>query len=237
MSSDAQAGTPAPSSSDRVAGTDGAKAGDGSGNDAQKWEEALKWKQKAEDYNKITKELEETRQALMQTQQMFSTANRATDPMTELRSTLQAQAEYDPASKAALVAMRQNEHLAAELWLSNELLKVPDAKKSRVADLIRNSGYQMGAEGALSMVTDPETKTLAEKLAEAEKTIERLKNAKPNGSSPASAVPATSSASEDGGSPKELKRSEYIARLKAGGDDARALMKAVGSNQTKLVDD
>ena len=235
--SDAQAGTPAvaPDGSGN-AGTPVAPSGDGSGLNAQQQKEYLTLKQKAEDYNRLQREAEELRARVAMAEQMASMGPRATDPMTELRSTLQAQAEYDPASKAALMAMAQNERLAAELWLSNALHGVPEGKKAQVAGLIRNSGYQMSVENALSLVTDPETMTLNERLAEAQKEIERLKAAKPNGVSPASTVPASADAGESGVR-SEIKRSEYIATLKAGGDKARALMQAVGSNRTKLVDD
>lgn len=237
--SDAQAGTPAvPAESSPKAENQQANAQDGSGLNAQQQKEWLTLKQKAEDYNKLQREAEELRARLAATEQMFNTANRATDPMIELRSTLAAQAEYDPASKAALIAMAQNERMAAELWLSDQLLAVPAAKRDRVAALIRNAGYQMSAEHALSLVTDPEAKSLADKLAEAERELERLRTARPNGSSPSTTTPATSSASDSvGASPREIKRSEYIERLKAGGPEARALMESVGSNKTKLVDD
>lgn len=234
-----QAGTPTqPVDGSGNAGTQQANGSDGSGLNAQQQKEYLTLKQKAEDFNKLAKENEELRARAAAAEQAASMGHRATDPMTELRSTLQAQAEYDPASKAALVIMRQNELLAAEQWLNGEVASVPANKQAQVAQLIRNSGYQMSAVQALNLVTDPDTMTLQERLAESQKEIERLKNAKPNGSSPASVVPATSNAGEDGGAhPKEIKRSEYIATLQAGGDRARALMKAVGSNHTKLVDD
>ena len=235
--SDAQAGTPAVAPDDRTAGTPAATGGDGSGLNAQQQKEYLTLKQKAEDYNKLAKDKAELEARLAAAEQMASMGPRATDPMTELKSTLRAQAEYDPASKAALVSMAQNEQLAAELWLANEIVGVPEGKKPQVMQLIRNSGYQMSAQYALSLVTDPDTLTLNERLAEAQKEIERLKGAKANGVSPATTVPATSSAGDDGNSPKEVKRSEYIAILNAGGDKARALMQSVGTNKTRLVDD
>lgn len=238
MSSDAQAGTP-PAAQDgtQQGGTPAAGAKDGS-EDAQKWKEALKWKEKAEGYNELAKELEATKQQLGQVYATLNAGNnRATDPVAELRSTLSAQAEYDPASKAALLALRQNEYLAAENWLARELLKVPQGKQAQVEAIIRNAGYQMSAEQALTLVTDPETKTLQERLAEAEQTIERMKGAKPNGSSPAATVPATASASDDGSIRPEMKRSEYLAAIRKGGAGAMELMEAVGSNRTRLVDD
>jgi hypothetical protein len=36
---------------------------------------------------------------------------------------------------------------------------------------------------------------------------------------------------------KEMKRSDYLARIRAGGQAAKDLMRAVGENRTKLVDD
>jgi hypothetical protein len=124
----------------------------------------------------------------------------------------------------------------AEAWLAGQLISVPDAKRDRVAALVRNSGYQMGVHDALSMVTDPDTKTLAEQLEHAQREIARLSNVQKNGSSPAAAVPSSANANDDSGL-KEMKRSDYLARIRAGGPAARDLMKAVGENRTKLVDD
>ncbi len=235
--SDAQAGTPAVAPDDSKAGTQGQTSGDGSGLNAQQQKEYLTLKQKAEDYNKLAREKEELAARLAAAEQVVSMGPRATDPRAERRALLQAQSEYDPAAAVALEALNNTEVLGAELWLSNELHGVPDSKKAQVAQLIRNSRYQMSASQALNLVTDPETLTLTERLSEAQKEIDRLKNAKPNGVSPANAVPATASAGDDGGFQPEIKRSEYIARLKAGGDAAKELMKAVGNNKTKLVDD
>jgi hypothetical protein len=205
---------------------------------AQQQKEYMTLKQKAEEFNKLAEEKRALEAQLYAERAAYSRgAGQATDPQAEMLAQLREQAAYDPVARATLMNMQMTAQAQAEAWLSGQLVSVPEAKRERVAALVRNSNYQMGAVEALSMVTDPETKTLAERLAESEREIARLKNAKPNGSSPASAVPATASADESGGVQEKVKRSEYISILKAGGDRARALMQSVGSNRTKLVDD
>ena len=69
-----------------------------------------------------------------------------------------------------------------------------------------------------------------------EQENERLKSSRPNGVSPAAATPA--SANRDDGQVQEtIKRSDYLAALKRGDDNARALMQAVGTNTTRLIND
>ena len=238
MSADAQAGTPAPNQDGTPTGGTPASGGDGSGGDEQKWQEALKWKQKAEEFNKLAEEKKLIEARTQQLEQLVYSrgAGQATDPTAELVNRLREQAQYDDVAKATLMNMEMTARSQAEAWLAGQLISVPDAKRDRVAALIRNSGYQMGVSDALSMVTDPETKTLAEQLEHAQREIARLSNAQKNGSSPAAAVPSSASADDDSGV-KEMKRSDYIARIRAGGTTARDLMKAVGENRTKLVDD
>jgi hypothetical protein len=204
---------------------------------AQQKKEFLTLKLKAEEYNKVearAKELE----AMLYAERAANSrgAGQATDPQAERLAALREASTYDPASWAALQSLEASARTEAEVWLTGQLMSVPDIKRDRVAGLVRQSGYRLGVSDALAMVTDPETKTLSEKLAEADKEIARLRGAKANGTSPANAVPATSSADEGGGAQEEVKRSEYIATLNAGGPKARALMKAVGENKTKLVD-
>ena len=232
-----QAGTPAtPNPENSDAGQGGAP--DGSGLNAQQQKEYMTLKQKAEEFNKLAEEKKALEAQLYAERAAYSRgAGQATDPQAEMLAQLREQAAYDPVAKATLFNMQMTAQAQAEAWLSGQLVSVPEAKRERVAALVRNAGYRMDISDALSMVTDPETKTYAERLEEANREIARLKNAKPNGSSPASAVPATASADEGGGVQEQVKRSEYIATLKAGGDKARALMQAVGSNRTKLVDD
>jgi len=204
---------------------------------AQMKKEYMTLKQKAEEFNKLAEEKKALEAQLYAERAANSRgAGQATDPQAAMLAQLREQAAYDPVAAATLMNMQDNAVTRAEAWLSQQLFNVPDAKRPRVAAVIRNSNYQLGVSDALAMVTDPETKTYAEQLEAANQEIARLKGAKANGSSPANAVPATASADEGGGVLSEIKRSEYISTLKAGGPKARALMQAVGSNQTKLVD-
>ena len=236
--SDAQAGTPTPPQDGTPTGGTPATGGDGSGDNEQKWQEALKWKQKAEDFNRLEAEKKSLEARAQQLEQLVYSrgAGQATDPTAELVNQLREQAQYDPVAKGTLMNMEMTAKAQAEAWLAGQLVSVPDAKRERVAAIIRNAGYQIGASQALEMVTDPDTKTLAERLQEAESEIARLKNAKPNGSSPASAVPSTASADETG-TQTEMKRSEYVATLKRGGQAALDLMKAAGENRVRIVRD
>jgi hypothetical protein len=236
MGSEAQAGTPDPTQGvSENAANPAEQAPEGSERDAQKWKEALVWKQKAEEYNKVAEELAAERARAQELERIaYGGGRQATDPRAELVLKLKEQAQFDPASEAALYAMREVETTKAELWLANGLLSIPEAKREQVAYLVRNAGYQMSPQQALSVVTDPEAKTLAEKLKELTLENERLKGARPNGVSPAAATPASASA-DDGRARETIKMSEYVAILQRGGDEARALKQAVGSNKTKLV--
>ena len=236
--SDAQAGTPTPPQDGTPTGGTPATGGDGSGDNEQKWQEALKWKQKAEDFNRLEAEKKAIEARAQQLEQLVYSrgAGQATDPTAELVAQLREQAAYDPVAKATLMNMEMTARSQAEAWLAGQLISVPDAKRDRVAALVRNSGYQMGVSDALSMVTDPDTKTLSEQLEHAQREIARLSNVQKNGSSPAAAVPSSANANDDSGL-KEMKRSDYLARIRAGGQAAKDLMRAVGENRTKLVDD
>jgi len=238
--SDAQAGTPATGTESSAKAENQANPGqDGSGSQEQKWQEALKWKQKAEEFNKLEEKAKSMEQRLAEYEQALAArgAGQATDPTAEMIAKLREQAPYDPASQAALLNLEMTAKAQAEAWLAGQLVSVPDKKRDKVAALVRNSMYQMSVQDALSLVTDPESMTLQERLAEAEKELERLRGSKPHGSSPAATVPATGSADDDGGFLKEIKKSEYVAKLREGGPAARALMEAVGSNKTKLIPD
>lgn len=233
--SDAQAGTPPtpPDDSQKVGTPEAVK--DVSGQDAQKWEEALKWKQKAEDYNKVAREKEalEARYQELERLAYGRGAGQATDPTVELVTRLKEQAQYDDVAKATLLNMEMTAKAQAEAWLSGELASVPQNKRANVAALIRNVGYQMSVEQALSIVTDPESEASKARLAQLEAENERLRTARPNGSSPAMTTPSA----DDGRHLQTIKRSEYLAILQQGGDRAKELMQAVGNNKTRLVAD
>ena len=115
-----------------------------------------------------------------------------------------------------------------------QLMYVPQNKRDKVANIVRTAGYQMGINDALNLVTDPETKTLAQQLAELKNENERLRSAKSNGISPSAAVPSSSNA-DDGRTKQTIPFTEYAAILKQGGPRASELMQAVGNGTTKLV--
>ena len=235
--SDAQAGTPPVTNPENREAGQGS-TGDGSGLNAQQQKEFMVLKQKAEEFNRLAEEKRTLEARLAEVERLAYSrgAGQATDPTAEMVAALREQSAYDPVAKATLMNMEMTARAQAEAWLAGQLSSVPESKRERVAGLVRNSGYQMGVSDALGMVTDPDAKSLAERLEEAEKEIARFKSARPNGTSPAAAMPATASA-DDSGSPTEMKRSEYVAALKAGGQRAHDLMKAAGENRLKLVND
>jgi len=238
--SDAQAGTPPANAESSQQAENQQQAGqDDSGLNAQQKKEWMALKQKAEEFNKLAEETKSMKQRLAEYEQAFAArgAGQATDPTAEMIAKLREQAPYDPASQAALLNLEMTAKAQAEAWLAGQLVSVPEKKRDKVAALVRNSMYQMSVQDALSLVTDPDAMTYQERLAEAERELERLRGSKPHGSSPAATTPATSSADDGGGIAKEIKRSEYIATLNRGGPEARALMASVGSNKTRLVDD
>lgn len=232
--SEAQSGTPDNTPVDTNNGGTVGATQDGSGNDAQKWQEALKWKQKAEEFNRLERELQERNAQIEQLSRLaYGGGQAATDPTAELMAKLQEQATFDPVAQATLLNMQETAMVKAEAWLTGQLAYIPASKRDKVASIVRNAGYQIGVSDALNMVTDPDTKTLAQQLAELKAENERLRVAKTNGVSPSSVAPA--SASADDSKRETIPFSEYAAVLKQGGQRAQELMQAVGSGRTKLV--
>lgn len=239
--SDAQAGTTAATNPENSEKAGQAGAADVSGLNAQQQKEYMTLKQKAEDYNKVVREKEELAARLAQTERFVAGQGngQATDPYAGDIAALREQAAYDPAARATLLSLEMSARASQDILLTETLdadPRVTPAKRPKVSALIRNSNYQMSVDNALSLVTDPETKSYQEQLAEAQKEIERLKSAKPHGSSPASTPPASASA-DDEGAKSEMKWSEYHAVLDKGGQRALDLMQQVGANKVKLIRD
>ena len=235
--SDAQAGTTPTTPDGSTAGTPGTSGNDSELN-AQQKSEWMALKQKAEQFNRMEQDLAASQARAQELERIAygGGARQATDPRAALVAQAQEQSSYDPVAQLSVQNARENMEIKAELWLANEIQNVPAAKRDQVRALVRNAGYQMSTDYALNLVTDHESKSMAEQLAAAQTEINRLKGARPNGVSPASALPATVSA-DDGRIRETIKKSDYIAALKQGGDAARALMQAVGSNATRLIND
>lgn len=242
--SDALAGTPTPNPDDRTAGTP-VEGKDDSGLNAQQKLEYPKLKQKAEDYNKLEAELREKNAQLEElARRAYGGGQAATDPYVEDIAALQQVADSDPYARLTLRAISEVQESKAEVWLAKQLLQVPEAKRAQVENMIRVSGFRIGARYAMDQMTDPEAKTLAEQLAATRAELDRLKGSKPNGTSPGFAQPATASA-DDGKVQESIPRREYVSVIsqaqQPGATDeqkakARALMQAVGGNRTRLED-
>lgn len=227
-----QSGTPnpapetvSPAVNQESAGKDGSE---------QKWQEALKWKEKAEAYNKLENEKRQMEQRLAELERVAYSGGvqAATDPTAELVNQLREAAAYDPASRAALLAMQESATARAEQWLLGELLSVPESKRAKVAAIVRQSNYQVGIKDAIDTVTDPETASYQQKLLELQAENERLKSRSQvgNGSSPMSAYPAA----DAGGPSKEtVPWSEMSSTLRRGGEAARALRAKWDSGEIK----
>lgn len=217
---------------------------DDSGLNEQQKKEWMTLKQKAEQFNKLEADLQAERAKNEQLARIAYGGQQATDPRIARLQQLQEQAQFDPVAAEVLDTKREVLQIGAEKWLSDQLLEneVPKAKRESVSALIRAAGYQMSVSDALNRVTDPETKTLAEQLASLQEELNRVKNAKPNGTSPASVTPATASADEGSNRPK-VPASEYVNTLRRASQPdateaerqaALELKKAVGSGKTRL---
>lgn len=230
--SDAQAGTPAVAPENSEAGQ--AQAADGSGLNAQQQKEYMTLKQKAEDYNKLEAKAKEMEARLAQMERLAVSQGReqATDPVADDIAALREQAAYDPVARATLRSMREAAEAKAEAWLSRQVADVPVAKRAQVEELIRAYGYQINAQDALKLVTDPDSSTSQSRIAELEAENARLKEraAQPHGVSPAAVTPATTS----GATTKEtMPWSEMSATLKRGGAAAAALREKMDSGAVK----
>lgn len=232
------AGTPAidPSQSNAQSGGGEAGSSDQVTVSAQFKREALEhWKPAAEKVNRLESQLQEQQRRFDDLQrQVYGNGQAATDPDVELVRQLQEQAQYDPVARMTLRNTEMTLKAQAEAWLSQQLVNVPESKRPQVAEYIRAKGYQVDANHALNVLTDPDTKTLQSKLDEMQTELERLRGARPNGVSPSSAAPAVADAG-DGKVKETVSPQEYAATLQAGGPRARALMDAVKAGQTKLV--
>ena len=234
--SEAQAGTPAAEPGNSQPAGQVEAATDGSGLNAQQQKEWMTLKQKAEDFNRIAKEKEalEARLAQMERLAVSQGAGQATDPMADEIAALRELAPVDPVARAALRNMEMTARAQAEAWLTGQLMSVPEAKRQQVATLVRNAGYQMGADEALSLVTDPDTKTMAQRLEELETENKRLKEraVQPHGVSPSTTQPASDAKVSD--DIENMPWSEASAILKAGGDRARALRDKMDTRKVKI---
>jgi vacuolar-type H+-ATPase subunit I/STV1 len=227
-----QSGTPnpAPESVNTTANQD-ASGKDGS---EQKWQEALKWKEKAEAFNKLEAEKRQMEQRLAELERVAYSGGvqAATDPTAELVQQLQEQAQYDAAAKAALLAMQESAKARAEQWLMSELFAVPENKRAKVAALIRSQNYQLGVHDALEFVNDPDAATYQQRVSELQAENERLKSRAPlaNGSAPMAAYPASDAAAPKG---ESMPWSEMQSALRRGGEAARSIRHKWDSGEIK----
>jgi len=198
-------------------------------------DEALKsWKPAAEKVNQLEAQLAETQRRFDELQrQQYNGGQTATDPTVEMVAQLKEQAQYDPVAKATLYNMEMVARTQAEAWLSGQMADVPAHKRAQVAEYVRSKGYQVGAADALRVLTDPDSATLAQKNAELQAELERLRGARPNGVSPSGVTPASMSAA-DGKVSEEVTPQEYAETLRRGGPQAAALIEAVKAGTTKF---
>jgi len=222
--SDALAGTPPPTterSGDAQTSTGGA---DGSGLNAQQQKEYLTLKQKAEEFNKVKADLEAKERELAQLKANAGGGTTATDQTPGFIQQLRESAGMgDVASQAALLNIYEN-------WLNESTASVPESKRAQVKALIRNSGYQMSPDYALTLVTDPKAGELQKRVQELETENQQLKTAKPNGVSPA----ATGAASGSERSSEAMPWSEAKVILQGGGPRALELRKKMDARRQPI---
>lgn len=227
-----QSGTPNPAQ-DAVSETANPANGGRDGSE-QKWQEALKWKEKAEAYNRLEAEKRQMESRLEELERVAYSGGvqAATDPTAELVQQLHEQAQYDAAAKAALLAMQESAKARAEQWLMGELFAVPESKRVKVAALIRSQNYQLSVHDALEFVNDPEAASYQQRLSELEQENERLKSRGPiaNGAAPTAAYPAS-----DAVAPKSesMPWSEMQSALRRGGEAARSIRHKWDSGEIK----
>lgn len=226
-----EAGTPPTETPGSESAGTGATAADGSEQAGKPVDPALAmaWKAKAERVNEVERRLAEA-EAKLEAQRQAQYAQQAqADPMAQMVQQLRERAQYgdtDAQSQLALMTMTATQQ--AEGLLMKEMVKrgIPADKWDAVEGLVRQSGYRMSVDHALTLARGSEVPDLAKQL-EAERKkreeLERVLNQRTVGGgspgNPATTTPAAMSASDV----PEMTVEEYTATLQRGGPEALAL--------------
>ena len=243
MSGDPKAGTPDPAqqtannAGTAAAGQDG---GELSGAAPKPVDPALAmvWKQKAEDFNKVEKELAEARAALEQARQ-FQQAQ-------QQQPTDAAQAAYqrvyqdavagDPYAQVQLMNLQASQQNAVMSQVAIDLATVPDNLRETVRDLVAQSGWRMSVSDARrqaeEMSRGKQYDSIAARLAALEQENKALKASQEAARRTVSTSVVPAAAPEPGS--YDLTGSEYRATLSRGGPEALALKSAVDSGQKRV---
>ena len=233
-----QAGTPEAATDGSVvdAGTPSAGTQDGSGLNAQQQQDFINMKVNREnDRKRIEAQDAEIRR--LSDLAYGRGAQAATDPDAETYQALAQNSEFDPASRGAKRAWEEARVARLESELATNLTFIPEAKRKKVAEIVRATGFRANVEQALASLDDPETAAAHAEIVRLKAENERLKK-QPSPAetqrSPAATIPADADAGA--GEDKDMPRSDYVAILRGGGERANALMKAVANGKTKLTD-
>ena len=203
MADPIEAGTPqATPTGSESAGTVGQVGADGSESTGKPVDPALAmaWKAKAEKFNDVEGENRDLRARLAAAQQ-YQYGQVQPNPMAEMVTELQQNAQFDVNARASLATLTLQATQAAENKLTREMVRhrVPEQSWDIVEGLVRQSGYQMPVEAAIQLARGREVPDLAKQLAaERERSAALQKaldgrtvggGASPNGN-PATTTPA-----------------------------------------------
>lgn len=207
---------------------------------------ALVWKEKAERVNaaeerakSLERDQEDLRRRLDEAERR-SYGQAAPDPQVQALAELRQRASYDPDAARELGLWQVQAQNLAETRLTQALYTedVPRAIAGRVADMVRQSGYQMSVKQAVEMVTPPENPEVASKLKSMQEENEKLRAQLAQQSTRPSAGPAWAGGGGGGAVPHAgptITSSEYAATLAAGGKRAADLRADMAANKVRLV--
>lgn len=200
---------------------------------------ALVWKEKAERVNAAEERVRLLEQRLDEAQRQ-SYGQAAPDPQVQALAELRQRASYDPDAARELGLWQVQAQNLAETRLTQALYTedVPRAIAGRVADMVRQSGYQMSVQQAVQMLAPPENPEVASKLKSMQEENEKLRAQLASQSTRPSAGPAWAGGSGGGAVPHAgptITSSEYAATLAAGGKRAADLRADMAANKVRLV--
>lgn len=242
MSGDPKAGTPDPAqqaanqAGTAVAGQDGGESGA-----APKPVDpalAMAWKQKAEDYNKVEKELAEARAMLEQARQFQQAQQQQPTDAAQAayQRVYQDAAAGDPYAQVQLMNLQAAQQNSVMAQVAIDLATVPDNLRETVRDLVAQSGWRMSVADARRQAEElsrgKQYDTLSTRIAALEQENKALKASQEAARRTVSTSVVPAAAPEPGS--YDLTGSEYRATLSRGGPEALALKAAVDSGQKRV---
>lgn len=156
-----------------------------------------------------------------------------------LVTNLRQEAAYDPVAAERLMVLETAamSHREAALSTDMDLLGVPSQYKASVVKVIRESGYRIPLNQAISMVIPPENPEVASRLKSVEEENAKLRAQLNAQQSRPSAGPAWAGGSGGGvaRATTTITASEYRAALAEGGTRGATLKADVAANKVRIV--